>query len=395
MSLAEARALEVSLPDADLQAGAGRLRPRRGDPALGRRGQGVPRLPDRDLGLLARPLPPGRRRGGPGADRAADARLQSLLHRADGAAGRAPRRVEPRRPRLLRQLGHRGERVRDQDRPQARPRPRRSPRRRSSASRATSTAARYGALSATPRPARNEALGPMLPGFRAVPRNDAAALREAVGAHRRGPDRADPGRVRRPPDLRRGAAGGAPGLRRDRRPLDPRRDSDRDREDRLALGLRADPGPARRPHHRQGARRRDADRRLRRRPGHGRRARARRPRLDLRRRTGRDRGGADGARHGRRPGPAAAGARARNTAARRPRRARGGRRNARPRPHGRRRPRRGRRCAGAGDGPAAARPRRQRAGALDPAAAAAASGRVLSGRESCWTDRRIASRVVA
>ncbi|MGC1165144.1 MAG: acetylornithine/succinylornithine family transaminase [Solirubrobacterales bacterium] len=40
----------------------------------------------------------------------------------------------------------------------------------------------YGALAATPNLARNEALGPMLPGFRAVPRNDAAALREAVGA---------------------------------------------------------------------------------------------------------------------------------------------------------------------------------------------------------------------
>lgn len=39
----------------------------------------------------------------------------------------------------------------------------------------------YGALSATPAMARNEALGPMLPGFRAVPRDDAAALREAVG----------------------------------------------------------------------------------------------------------------------------------------------------------------------------------------------------------------------
>jgi acetylornithine/N-succinyldiaminopimelate aminotransferase len=39
----------------------------------------------------------------------------------------------------------------------------------------------YGALSATPGLARNEALGPMLPGFRAVPRNDASALREAVG----------------------------------------------------------------------------------------------------------------------------------------------------------------------------------------------------------------------
>jgi acetylornithine/N-succinyldiaminopimelate aminotransferase len=39
----------------------------------------------------------------------------------------------------------------------------------------------YGALSATPALATNPALGPMLPGFRAVPRNDAAALRAAVG----------------------------------------------------------------------------------------------------------------------------------------------------------------------------------------------------------------------
>jgi acetylornithine/N-succinyldiaminopimelate aminotransferase len=39
----------------------------------------------------------------------------------------------------------------------------------------------YGALSATPGLATNEALGPMLPGFCAVPRNDAAALRQAVG----------------------------------------------------------------------------------------------------------------------------------------------------------------------------------------------------------------------
>ncbi len=39
----------------------------------------------------------------------------------------------------------------------------------------------YGALSATPKLARNEALGPYLPGFRCVPDNDAAALRAAVG----------------------------------------------------------------------------------------------------------------------------------------------------------------------------------------------------------------------
>jgi predicted acetylornithine/succinylornithine family transaminase len=41
----------------------------------------------------------------------------------------------------------------------------------------------YGALAATPGLAKNEALGPMLPGFRSVPRNDAAALRAAVGTN--------------------------------------------------------------------------------------------------------------------------------------------------------------------------------------------------------------------
>jgi acetylornithine/N-succinyldiaminopimelate aminotransferase len=39
----------------------------------------------------------------------------------------------------------------------------------------------YGALAATPGLASNEALGPMLPGFRSVPFDDAVALREAVG----------------------------------------------------------------------------------------------------------------------------------------------------------------------------------------------------------------------
>jgi acetylornithine/N-succinyldiaminopimelate aminotransferase len=38
----------------------------------------------------------------------------------------------------------------------------------------------YGALAATPGLARNAALGPMLAGFRSVPRNDAEALRAAV-----------------------------------------------------------------------------------------------------------------------------------------------------------------------------------------------------------------------
>ncbi len=49
-----------------------------------------------------------------------------------------------------------------------------------------------------------------------------------------------------------------------------------------------------------------------------------------------------------------------------------GRRGARPRPDGRRRPRGGDRCRGDRSRPARARPRRQRAGAVDAAAAAAA-----------------------
>lgn len=40
----------------------------------------------------------------------------------------------------------------------------------------------YGALSATPGLAANEALGPMLPGFRSVPRDDPDAMHAAVGA---------------------------------------------------------------------------------------------------------------------------------------------------------------------------------------------------------------------
>jgi len=39
----------------------------------------------------------------------------------------------------------------------------------------------YGALAATPKLARNELLGPMLPGFRSVPDNDVEALRAAIG----------------------------------------------------------------------------------------------------------------------------------------------------------------------------------------------------------------------
>ena len=62
-----------------------------------RRRRRVPRLPGRDRGLLARALPPGRRRGRAGAGGAADARLEPVHQRADGAARRAARRALVRR----------------------------------------------------------------------------------------------------------------------------------------------------------------------------------------------------------------------------------------------------------------------------------------------------------
>ena len=69
LGLEETRALEERYLMRTYKRGAGRLRPRRGGAALGRRRQGVPRLPRRDLGLLGRPLPPGGRRRGDRAER--------------------------------------------------------------------------------------------------------------------------------------------------------------------------------------------------------------------------------------------------------------------------------------------------------------------------------------
>ena len=149
-------------------------------------------------------------------------------------------RVEPRRPGLLLQLRDRGQRVRDQARPQARPRPRhREPGDRQLRAR-------------LPRPHLRRPLGDAGAGRERGAGADAAglplgAVRRRRGAarrrrreHRRGPDRADPGRVRRLPARRRDAARRPRGLRRGRGAADPRRDPDRDGADRLALGLRAD-----------------------------------------------------------------------------------------------------------------------------------------------------------
>ena len=219
-------------------------------------------------------------------------------------------RVEPRRPRLLLQLRHRGQRVRDQDRPQARPRPRHR------------GAGDRQLRARLPRPHLRLAGGDAGAGPQRGPGADARRLplgaaerrrRPARGgrrAHRGGPDRADPGRERRLSRHRGGALRRPRSMRLGGRAADLRRDPDRDGEDRLALGLRADPGATRPADQRQGARRRLPDRRLRLDAGGRRGARARRPRLHLRRRPGRRRRGAGGPRCRRRPGAAARGPRA-------------------------------------------------------------------------------------
>ena len=97
-------------PGPRLRAPGRRVRPRRGRAAVGRRGQRVPRLPDRPGRQQPRALPPGRRRGDPRAGRAPHPRRQPLLHRAGAAPGPAPGRVLAGRQGALRQLRHRGQR---------------------------------------------------------------------------------------------------------------------------------------------------------------------------------------------------------------------------------------------------------------------------------------------
>ena len=108
---------------------------------MGLRGTRVPRLPGRDLGLLGRPLPSGRGRGGARAGGPADARLQPLLQRGDGPAGPAPLGVQPRRAGLLQPTpAPRPTSARSRS-PASTPTPAASSSRRSSASSATSTGA--------------------------------------------------------------------------------------------------------------------------------------------------------------------------------------------------------------------------------------------------------------
>ena len=326
---------------------------------------------------------------------AADARLQPLLHRADGAAGRAALGVEPRRPRLLRQLrAPRPTSARSRS-PASTPTAAASPRRRSSASRATSTAAATAPSRRRPGWPRNEALGPMLPGFRSVPRNDAAALREAVGentaavliepiqgeagiypisdeallAAREACD--EVGALLILDEIQTGIGRTGSLWAYEQTPVRPDVITSA-----KALGGGFPIGACITA------------------PGGGRRARARRPRLDLRRRPGRHRGGAGGPRHRRRPGAAARACASCGAQLREGLQALDGvARGARPRPDDRRRPRGGDRRGGGRRRPARARPRRQRPRARDAAAAAAADGRAGPDRAGGWPDRRIASRL--
>ena len=106
-------------------------------------------------------------------------------------------------------------------------------------------------------PDARDDFGPFTPGFDVVPYGDADALRAAIDArHRRGADRADPGRGRRARPAGRLPAGGPGALRRRGRPVRGRRGPVRPRPHRTRA---RDPGRGRRPRHvpaRQGPRRR-------------------------------------------------------------------------------------------------------------------------------------------
>ena len=189
----------------------------RGRAALGRRGQGVPRLLRRALGPQRRPLPPADRRRDPRAGGDASPGVSNLYYSEPAMRlCRAARRVEPRRRGLPLQLGRRGERVRDQAGPQARPRARdRAPE--IVVLEGAFHGRTLGALAATPKLAREDLFGPLPRGLRRrSARRPRRAARRGRRAHRGGDDRADPGRGGDLPDRRRGAGRGPRGLRRSR-----------------------------------------------------------------------------------------------------------------------------------------------------------------------------------
>ena len=100
---------------AELRRAPAGHQPRAGLPGMGRRRARVPGPDRRDRGELARARPPGHRRGGQPPGGRGGAHLQPVPARARDRAGRAHADPARRgRPRLLRQLGHRGQRGRGQ-----------------------------------------------------------------------------------------------------------------------------------------------------------------------------------------------------------------------------------------------------------------------------------------
>ena len=164
------------------RAGAGRVRARRGGAALGRRGQGVPRLLRRALGPQRRPLPPADRRRDPRAGGAAGAtsRTSSTPSRRCGSPSGSPSRASAARVflcnsgteanecaiKLARKHAHgRGIDEPGDRRPRGRlPRP------------------HLGALAATPKLAREDLLrAAAAPASSPCPATTPEALRAAVG----------------------------------------------------------------------------------------------------------------------------------------------------------------------------------------------------------------------
>ena len=241
-------------PDAQLRALPGRVRARRGRPAVGLRRRRVPGLPHRHLGVERRPLPPGGRRRDPraGRDGCSTSATSTTPSRCRGS--RAARRELAGRQGVLHQLGRRGRRGGDQVRAQGAPgrhdrlAPRRLPR--SHLRRAVGDAA--GVQAGAVRAARRR-------GSSASTRRWRRSTRRRR-AHGGGDPRADPGRDGRPRAPRRAPARRARALRPDRRDADLRRDPDGLGRTGYA-GATSTRGRARPDHQREVARRRPPDRR--------------------------------------------------------------------------------------------------------------------------------------
>ena len=167
-------------------------------------GPRVPRLPVRDRGLQHRPLPSARRRRGAGAGGAAAARLEPLLHGADGAARRAAGGVARWAARST--SANSGAEANEAALKLAR---KRRPGGRFVVLHGGFHGRTFGALSATPQETKQAPFAPLVPGFDAVlPAAAAGAVDGQTGG--RGA-RADPGRVGRAPAATRSSwPGSAP-----------------------------------------------------------------------------------------------------------------------------------------------------------------------------------------